>query len=67
MGEGAGGAGVGTTLRVAVEADGRHQGEGAIEGSALEYTTSALSDHDSSRFTRLKCNLPQLAKLTMTF
>ena len=42
MGEGAGGAGVGTTLRVAVEADGRHQGEGAIAVCAIEIQTTGL-------------------------
>ena len=42
MGEGAGGAGVGTTLRVAVEADGRHQGEGAIAVCAMEVQTTGL-------------------------
>ena len=42
---GAGGGGSAGTLQIAIDADGHHQGEGAIEGSYRDYQVRFVSSH----------------------
>ena len=55
--------GVGTTLRAAVAADGRHQGEGAIEGTYRDYRVQQIGSHgpDAFAYSRFDCRAPATA------
>lgn len=50
LGLGGGGVGTSTTVRATVHADGRLQGEGAIEGSYRNYQVKWVSSHGPSAF-----------------
>ena len=55
--------GVGTTRRAVVGADGRHQGEGAIEGTYGDYRVQQIGSHGPGAFlySRFNCPAPAAA------
>ena len=63
---GAGGGGSAGTLQIAVGADGHHQGEGAIEGSYLDYQVRYVSSHgpDAHKHSRFVCGVGRASAAT---
>jgi len=57
--------GVGTTLHAVAAANGRHQGEGAIEGTYQDYRVEQIGSHGSGafRYSRFSCPPPKVAEV----
>ena len=55
--------GVGTTLHAVAASNGRHQGEGAIEGTYKDYRVEQIGSHGPAafRYSRFSCPPPKVA------